>query len=179
MGRNFIIDMNTIRLVILIILGLIAIWFGWRVFMTSSMVRSAYSLLATMTVLGIMFLVMQAEFLAVLQIMMMATEMSIMAIFMMMYMMDPGGMGDMDMSHQKKTSIAISVIAGAAVILIVGFSQWDAIAENVPTSSRQNYELGMELMKRSMMIFETAGTSILVAMIAAAVSALPFKNRKK
>ena len=73
MGRNFIIDMNTIRLVILIILGLIAIWFGWRVFMTSSMVRSAYSLLATMTVLGIMFLVMQAEFLAVLQIMMMAT----------------------------------------------------------------------------------------------------------
>lgn len=171
--------MITVRLIILIVLGLGAIWFGWRVFMTSSMVRSAFSLLASMAILGAMFLVMRAEFLAVLQIMMMATEMSIMAIFMMMYMMDPGGMGDMDMSHQKKTSIGLALIAGAAVILIVGFSQWDAIAENVPTTAQQNYDLGIELMKRSMMIFETAGTSILVAMIAAAASALPFKNRKK
>ncbi|AVR46544.1 hypothetical protein C7S20_15435 [Christiangramia fulva] len=171
--------MSTFRLIILILLGLGAIWFAWRVFMTSSMVRSAFSLLAAMAILGAMFLVMRAEFLAVLQIMMMATEMSIMAIFMMMYMMDPGGMGDMDMSHQKKASISMAVVAGMAVILIVGFSQWDSPIEKVPATAQQNYDLGMELMKRSMMIFETAGTSILVAMVAAAATALPFKNRKK
>ncbi|WP_072876808.1 NADH-quinone oxidoreductase subunit J family protein [Salegentibacter echinorum] len=170
--------MNIIRLSILIILGLGAIWFAWRVFMTSSMVRSALSLLASMAILGMMFLVMEAEFLGVLQIMMMATEMSIMAIFMMMYMMDPGGMGNMDMSHQKKLSIGTSLVAGAMVIVAVSFSNWETIATEVPTPAKQNYDLGMELMKRSMMIFETAGTSILVAMIVSTATALPFKNKK-
>jgi len=93
--------MISIQLILLIIFGLAAIWFGWRVFMTSSMVRSALSLLASMVAIGALFLVMEAEFLGVLQIMMMGTEMSIMAIFMMMYMMDPGGLGNMDMTHQK------------------------------------------------------------------------------
>ena len=36
----------------------------------------------------------------------------------------------------------------------------------------------MEVMKRSMMIFETAGSTILVAMIAAAATALAFKKQK-
>ena len=81
--------MISLQLLLLIILGLIAIWFGWRVFMTSSMVRSALSLMASMIAIGGLFLVMEAEFLGVLQIMMMGTEMSIMAIFMMMFMMDP------------------------------------------------------------------------------------------
>lgn len=170
--------MNIARFIILAVLGLGVIWFAWRVFMTSSMVRSALSLLASMAILGIIFLVLEAEFLGILQIMMMATEMSIMAIFMMMYMMDPGGMGNMDMSHQKKLSIGVGVFAGLAVILLVAFSNWGTIATEVSDPSKQNYDLGMELMKRSMMIFETAGTSILVAMIATAATTLPFKNNK-
>lgn len=147
--------------------------------MTSSMVRSALSLLASLAVLGMMFWVMQAEFLAVLQIMMMATEMSIMAIFMMMFMMDPGGMSGMDMTHQKNWSIALGVIAGAGIILAIGFADWGEITMTVPNAERQNRDLGMEVMQRSMMIFETAGTSILVAMIVAAATALPFKNKGK
>ncbi len=71
--------------------GTAAIWFGVVVFRTHSMVRSAIALLFSQTAIGAMFLVMQAEFLGVLQIMMMATEMSVMAIFMVMFMMDPGG----------------------------------------------------------------------------------------
>jgi len=84
--------------------GLLAIWFGLRVFMTRSMVRSAFSLLASMGSLGLMFLVMQAQFLGVLQLMMMATEMSIMAVFMMMFMMDPGGMGKMELKNVPRSA---------------------------------------------------------------------------
>lgn len=94
------------------IFGLAAIGFGVWVFRTSSMVRSALALLFSQTAVGCMFLAMQTEFLGVLQIMMMATEMSIMAIFMVMFMMDPGGLGGMDMTHQKRFSIGAGVIAG-------------------------------------------------------------------
>ncbi len=166
----------SLKLILIILFGLGAIWFGWRVFMTSSMVRSALSLLASMAFLGLIFLVLEAEFLGVLQIMMMATEMSIMAIFMMMYMMDPGGMSGMDMSHQKKPSIAAALIVGASALATIFLSNWGAPATAVPAPSQQNHDLGMEIMKRSMMIFETAGVTILVAMIAAAATSLAYKK---
>ena len=76
-----------------------------------------------------MFLVMEAEFLGVLQIMMMATEMSIMAIFMMMYMMDPGGMSGMDMSHQKKPSIAAATIGYIFAVLMVFLTNWGPVMQ--------------------------------------------------
>ncbi len=168
--------MSTTAFIFLLFFGLVAIWFGWRVFMTSSMVRSALSLLAAMAAIGAMFLVMEAEFLGVLQIMMMATEMSIMAIFMMMFMMDPGGMGGMDMSHQKIPSVSGGVLVGALAIGVAVFTGWGHMALEVPLPADQNHDLGIELMKRSMMIFESAGVTILVAMIAAVSTALPYKK---
>ncbi len=163
----------------MLVFGLTAIWFGWRVFMTKSMIRSALSLLASMVAVSLMFFVMQAEFLAVLNLMMMATEMTIMAIFMMMFMMDPGGMGEMDMSHQKKTAIGFALLTGACFVFIAFFSNWHITDEAVPAPAQQNHDLGIELMQRSMMIFETAGVSILVAMIAATATALSFKTIDK
>lgn len=167
----------SLQAILLVLFGLLAIWFGWRVFMTSSMVRSALSLLASMAIIGLMFLIMEAEFLGVLQIMMMATEMSIMAIFMMMYMMDPGGMSGMDMSHQKKPSILLAGITGILALLVILFSDWGLIAVEAPSAAEQNHDLGIEVMKRSMMIFETAGVTILVAMISATATALVYKQK--
>lgn len=164
--------MNGVRLTAILIFGAIAIWFGWRVFATSSMVRSALSLLASMCAVGGIFFALQAEFLAVLQVMMMATEMSIMAIFMMMYMMDPGGMGEMDMSHQKRRSLGAACVAGAVAVSVVTFGGWPQVVAVAPDAAKQNHDLGIEVMKRSMMIFETAGSTILVAMIAGAAVAL-------
>jgi NADH:ubiquinone oxidoreductase subunit 6 (subunit J) len=164
--------MMKFRIALLIITGLTAIWFGWRVFQTSSMVRSAFSLLASMVAIGCMFLVMETEFLGVLQIMMMGGEMSIMAIFMMMYMMDPGGLGEMDMTHQVKPSAAVGIVAGAWVIAVILSANWGPLVMQAPLPAQQNHDLGIEIMERSMMIFESAGFTILTAMVAALATAL-------
>lgn len=171
--------MMELRITLLIVIGLVAIWFGWRVFRTDSMVRSAFSLLASMVAIGGMFLVMEAEFLGVLQIMMMGTEMSIMAIFMMMYMMDPGGLGQMDMTHQEKPSIMAAVVTGGLAVAVILLTKWGSIVAQAPTPAQQNHDLGIEVMQRSMMIFESAGTSILTAMVAALATALIIHNNKK
>lgn len=147
--------------------GMSAVWFGARVFLTSSMVRSALSLLGSMAAIGGMFFALEAEFLGSLQLMMMGTEMSIMAIFMVMYMMDPGGLGQMDMSHQKRASLLAGGIAAAATLAAAILVDWGAIAADADTPSEQIRGLGLELLERSMIIFETAGVSILVSMIAA------------
>ncbi len=156
--------------------GLAALWFGLAVFRTASMVRSALSLLFAMAALGGLFLALEAEFLGVLQLMMMATEMAIMAIFMVMYMMDPGGLGRMEMTHQRGLARGAGALGGlAAAGLAVGLALaggWGALAPAAPDPAAQNHDLGLEIMERSMLIFETAGVAILVAMIAATAVAI-------
>jgi NADH:ubiquinone oxidoreductase subunit 6 (subunit J) len=155
--------------------GLAAIWFGVVVFRTSSMVRSALALLFSQAAIGGMFLAMQTEFLGVLQIMMMATEMAIMAIFMVMYMMDPGGLGGMDMTHQKRVSVVAGVLGTLVAVGVALLVDWGPLAA-VPRPADQVHDLGIEIMERSMLIFETAGVTILTAMIAA--TAIAIEGRK-
>jgi len=152
--------------------GLVALWFAVVVFRTTSMVRSALALLFCMAALGAMFLAMETEFLGVLQIMMMATEMAIMAIFMVMYMMDPGGLMSMDMTHQKRTSVVAGVVGGLAAVGVVFFSPWGAVTVHAPAATAQVSDLGIQLLGPSMLVFETAGVTILVAMIAATTVAI-------
>jgi len=157
-----------------------AVWFGIVVFRTHSMVRSALALLFSQTAIGAMFLVMQAEFLGVLQIMMMATEMSVMAIFMVMFMMDPGGMGAMDMTHQKKLSLWAGGVGLVAALGAVWLADWGPKAMLVPSATEQIEALGLELLERSMFIFQSAGLTILTAMVAATMVAIaPQKKRQR
>ncbi len=160
--------------------GLAGVWFGIVVFRTYSMVRSALALLFSQTALGAMFLSMEAEFLGVLQIMMMATEMSIMAIFMVMFMMDPGGLGTMDMTHQKRLSLITGFVSFVAAVLVAVFVDWGPVATSFPDAAQQTVDLGLELLNRSMLIFEMAGVTILTSMIAAtAVAIQPVKRKQK
>ena len=131
--------------------GTAAIWFGVVVFRTHSMVRSAIALLFSQTAIGAMFLVMQAEFLGVLQIMMMATEMSVMAIFMVMFMMDPGGMGKMDMTHQKRLSLWAGGIGLVAALVVIWTAGWQGPVPAVPGADEQARLLGREPMRRRSM----------------------------
>ncbi|MCC4247248.1 NADH-quinone oxidoreductase subunit J [Stappia indica] len=167
------------QVVFLAAFGLAAVWFGIVVFRTHSMVRSALALLFSQTAIGAMFLVMQAEFLGVLQIMMMATEMSIMAIFMVMFMMDPGGLGEMDMKHQRKLSLGAGIVAFAGAVLVAGLANWGPLPANIPDGSAQVRLLGLELLGRSMLIFESAGLTILTAMIAATAVAVQPARRQE
>lgn len=151
--------------------GLVAIWFAVVVFRTASMMRSALALLAVMVALGGIFLTLEAEFLGVLQLMMMASEMAIMGIFMVMYMMDPGGVGQMEMAHQKWTARAVAVLGALGAIAVAALTNWPGQAGS-PAPAEQLRLLGLEIMGRSMLIFETAGVTILVAMIAATALAI-------
>jgi NADH:ubiquinone oxidoreductase subunit 6 (subunit J) len=158
--------------VALIVFGIFALGFGAAVFRTQSMVRSALALLGSMAAVGGLFFALEAEFLGVLQLMMMATEMTIMAIFMVMFMMDPGGLGQMEMTHQKRASLTAGVIGGLIALALSTLSPWESLVAAAPMPSAQLHDLGIELMSRSMLIFETAGLAILLAMIVATTIAL-------
>lgn len=138
---------------------------AWLVFRTDSMVRAAYWLLASFAGVGAVMVLLNARFLGLVLVLMMAGEMTIMAVFMVMFMMNPAGLNPMTMVHQHRTAkvAGLSAFAGLALVgLLAEFPNRPADAGAEPTA-----ELGRELLGDSMLIFETAGVTLLATMIGA------------
>jgi len=64
------------------------------------------------------------------------------------------------------------VVGGLAAAGVVFLSPWGPVAVHAPAATAQVFDLGIELMGRSMLLFETTGVTILVAMIAATTVAI-------
>ncbi|MDP8977619.1 MAG: NADH-quinone oxidoreductase subunit J [Actinomycetota bacterium] len=142
-----------------------AVWTGYRVFRTDSMVRASFLLLASLVNVGAIMLLLSAEYLGFALIFMMALEMMVMALFMVMFMMNPAGLNPMVMVHQNRLSAA----AGFAAFL--GLSAVAVLAEfpdrPVPNPVGVVAQLGEELLGDSMLVFESVGVLLLATMIGA------------
>lgn len=147
------------------VMALVAVVAAWRVFRTDSMVRAAYWLMASFFAVGMVLILLDAEFLGLVLLLMMAGEMTIMAVFMVMFMMNPAGLNPMVMVHQHRTAITAGVLAfvGLAAVGVVGrFPNVPA-----PDAAHATASLGIELLGDSMLVFETAGVALLATMIGA------------
>jgi len=78
----------------------------------------------------------------------------------------------MDMTHQKRASLAAAALGAVTALAVALIADWGPVAARVPEATVQVHELGIEIMERSMLIFETAGVTILTAMIAATAIAI-------
>lgn len=133
------------------------------VFITSSMARAGLLLLAALGIEGLIFLALASEFLGLLQILMMSGEMVIMVFFMVMFMPDPGGLMGMDMTHDKRRSIAVAVALTVALAAVAVITDWPARVTG--TEAPDVRAIGFEVMGRSMVSFLFAGMTILFAMV--------------
>ncbi len=146
----------------------VAVVTAWRVFRTDSMVRAAYWLMASFVAVGVILVLIGAEFLGIVLVLMMAGEMTIMAVFMVMFMMNPAGLNPMTMVHQHRTSIIAGVVAflSLAVVGIFGVFPKAPVPPEASPGLR-TAQLGTELLGGSMLVFETAGVALLATMIGA------------
>ena len=142
---------------------------GYRVFRTDSMVRAAFYLLASFAGVGGILVLLGAEFLGTVLILMMAGEMLVMAIVMVMFMMNPAGLNPMVMVHQHRTAAVAGVAAFLALagVGLLGDFPDRPVAE--PAAATE--ELGTELLGDSMLVFQTAGVTLLSTMIGVIVIA--------
>lgn len=147
------------------VMAVTAVVSGWLVFRTDSMVRAAYWLMASFVAVGVILVLLGAEFLGLVLLLMMAGEMTIMAVFMVMFMMNPAGLNPMTMVHQHRAAIVAGAVAflGLASVALLGDFPPGAPAERATATAM----LGRELLGDSMMVFETAGVALLATMIGA------------
>jgi NADH-quinone oxidoreductase subunit J len=142
-----------------------AVFTGYRVFRTDSMMRAAFYLLASFAAVGGILVLLGAEFLGMLVILMMAGEMLIMAIVMIMYMMNPAGLNPMWMVHQHRASAVAGIVSFLAIASTAFIVDWPDSPN--PRPAEATAELGTELLGSSMLPFETAGIALLGAMVGA------------
>ncbi|SFU56776.1 NADH-quinone oxidoreductase subunit J family protein [Halomonas korlensis] len=149
------------------LLAALAVYTGWRVFCTDSMVRASFFLLLSFIAVGAIMILLTAEYLGVAMFFMMAVEMMVMALFMVMFMMNPAGLNPMKMVHQERAAIVAGVIAFtvlSAVAVFSGFPDAPLPAKHAPVVS-----LGLEMLGDSMLIFESAAIVLLATMIGVVV----------
>ncbi len=142
-----------------------AIVSGYRVFRTDSMVRAAFYLLASFAAVGGIMVVLGAEFLGMVLILMMAGEMLVMAIVMVMFMMNPAGLNPMVMVHQNRVAAIAGVVAFLALAAVGVTGEFPDRPAADPAAATE--QLGTELLGNSMLVFQTAGVTLLATMIGA------------
>lgn len=140
---------------------------GWRVFRTDSMVRATFLLLGSFLNVGGILLLLNAPYLGVAMLFMMTVEMMVMAVFMVAFMMNPAGLNPMNMVHQQRIAIVagIAVFAGGAVVALAG----EFPAHPFPSDLRSTQSLGILLLGNAMLTFETAGVTLLAAIIGSVI----------
>jgi NADH:ubiquinone oxidoreductase subunit 6 (subunit J) len=143
----------------------LAIFSGWRVFRADSMVRAAYWLLLSFAAVGIILVLLKAQFLGLILILMMGGEMTIMVVFMVAFMMNPAGLNPMTMVHRNTVAIVAAVVSFLAIAALGLFARFPVA--KAPAAVSVTGELGTELLGDSMLVFQTAGVTLLAAMIAA------------
>src|SRR3546814_14779501 len=70
------------------VLAASAVWTGWRVFRTDSMVRASFSLMLPFIAVGLILLLLAAPYIGIAPVFMMAVELLVMALFMVMFMLN-------------------------------------------------------------------------------------------
>jgi NADH:ubiquinone oxidoreductase subunit 6 (subunit J) len=149
---------------ILVVLGPLAIVAGWLVFRFDSMVRATYALMVSFLATAVLLLALNSEFMFAITFLMMIGEMMIMVMFMVAFMMNPAGLNPMSMVHQPRVAAG----AGAAlfVLLATAIVSADFPEPKAAAPEHVTAAIGHELLGPSMLIFETAGVTLLCGMIA-------------
>jgi len=96
---------------------------------------------------------------------MMGGEMTIMAVFMVAFMMNPAGLNPMTMVHRNSVAIVAGVVSFLAIAALGHFARFPVAG--APAGVDPTRKLGVELLGNSMLVFQTAGVTLLAAMIAA------------
>lgn len=145
----------------------LAVWSGWRVFRVDSMIRATFSLLVSFACVGGIGLLLSAPYIGIATVFMMAVEMMVMGLFMVAFMMNSAGLNPMSMVHQHRLSIAVGALAFAA---LAAAAIWTELpSDPVPPGARVVHDLGIELLGDSMLVFETAGVTLLATMLGAVI----------
>ena len=154
----------SMEIVVFVVLAVAAMASGWLVFRVDSMARATFSLLGSFLAVACLMLLLASEFLFAITFLMMIGEMVIMVLYMIAFMMNPAGLNPMNMVHQPRWAAAAGIVTFLVLASAILVTDWPVSEAGPPEDVTA--AIGHELLGDSMLIFETAGVTLLTGMIA-------------
>jgi NADH-quinone oxidoreductase subunit J len=142
---------------------------GFMVFRFNSMARATIALLVSFLASGGLLIWLGLAYLGTVVILMMIMEMVIMAVFMIAYMMNPAGLMQMSMYHNKRGSLAIGIATFVLLAAGILVTPWPHRAGAPPRDA--TVQVGTALMGPQMLTMIVLGVALFATMVAAVVLA--------
>ena len=174
--------MNILIMVIFVILSAFILGAALAVVTVKNIIHSALWLIASFFGVGALYLLMEAEFVAVVQVLVYVGAISILILFAIMLTRHVTGEGVRQL--YKRWWVALLVAAGLFGLLIVptvfNFN-WEggAVQAQQPAAISSAVELGTAFMREYLLPFELASVLLLVALIGAIVIAFEERSRRR
>src|SRR5262245_27533733 len=174
--------MNILIMIIFLILSAFILGSALAVVTVRNIIHSALWLIASFFGVGALYLLMEAEFVAVVQVLVYVGAISILILFAIMLTRHVTGEGTRQL--YKRWWVALLVAGGLFGLLIVptiyNFS-WEgtSVQAEQPAAISSAVELGRAFMSEYLLPFELASVLLLVALIGAIVIAFEERSRRR
>jgi NADH-quinone oxidoreductase subunit J len=174
--------MNILILIIFVLISAFILGAGIAVVTVKNIIHSALWLIATFFGVGALYLLLEAEFVAVVQVLVYVGAISILILFAIMLTRHVTGEGVRQL--YKRWWVALLVAAALFGLLIVPtvFNyDWEgaSAAPQQPQPISSAVELGRAFMSEYLLPFELASVLLLVALIGAIVIAFEERSRRR
>jgi NADH-quinone oxidoreductase subunit J len=173
--------MDILIQVIFVLLSALILVSALAVVTVKNLIHSALWLIASFFGVGALYLLMEAEFIAVVQVLVYVGAISILILFAIMLTRHVTGEGVRQL--YKRWWVAFLVAAALFGLLIVptiaGYA-WEREAQGAPPETiASSFEIGKAFMKEYLLPFELASVLLLVALIGAIVVAFEERSRRR
>jgi NADH-quinone oxidoreductase subunit J len=174
--------MNILIMIIFVLLSAFILGAAIAVVTVKNIIHSALWLIGSFFGVGALYLLMEAEFVAVVQVLVYVGAISILILFAIMLTRHVTGEGVRQL--YKRWWVALLVAAGLFGLLIVPTVynvNWEGTSAQAaqPTGMATAVELGTAFMREYLLPFELASVLLLVALIGAIVVAFEERSRRR
>lgn len=172
--------MNILIMVIFVVLAAFTLAAGVMVVTVKNIIHAALWLIASFFSVAAMYLLMEAEFIAIVQVLVYVGAISILVLFAIMLTRHVTGEGVRQL--YKRWWIALIVAAALFGVLIVPtvFNyEWAVQPTGAQTTIASTVEIGTAFMREYLLPFEVASVLLLVALIGAIVIAFEERSTRR
>jgi NADH-quinone oxidoreductase subunit J len=173
--------MNILIMVIFILLSALILGAALAVVTVKNIIHAALWLIAAFFGVGALYLLMEAEFIAVVQVLIYVGAISILILFAIMLTRHVTGEGVRQLYQRWWVALLVAVgLFGLLIVPTVYNYNWEGTAPATqPQGISASLELGTAFMREYLLPFELASVLLLVALIGAIVIAFEERSRRR
>ena len=176
--------MNVLILIIFVLISALILGAALAVVAVKNLIHSALWLIASFFGVGALYLLMEAEFIAVVQVLVYVGAISILILFAIMLTRHVTGEGVRQLYNRWWIALLVAAaLFGLLIVPTVVRYNWQVVApqggQTAPAPIAASVEIGKAFMGEYLLPFELASVLLLVALIGAIVVAFEERSRRR